>query len=179
MKQSEALLRETADRLSLSEERYRCTFEQAPVGIVHTSAEGIFLRCNARFAEIVGYPQSEIPGLSIQQVTAPEDTPVSLEKLAQVAGTSTPRYCWEKRYVRKNGSLVWAKITASAQRDDQEPGRTTWPWSKTSIRSSPPSSAWPRPPNPSASARSAIARSFKPASTPSPSIAAIPSNTSM
>jgi diguanylate cyclase (GGDEF)-like protein/PAS domain S-box-containing protein len=118
MKQSEALLRETADRLSLSEERYRCTFEQAPVGIVHTSADGIFLRCNARFAEIVGYRQDEITGMSAQQITAPEDMAETLAKLFQVS-TASNSFCWEKRYVRKNGSLVWVRITASAQRDDQ------------------------------------------------------------
>ena len=56
-----------------SEERYRATFEQAAVGIVHTSFEGTVLRCNPRFAEIVGYSPEEIPGMTVQQLTAPED----------------------------------------------------------------------------------------------------------
>ena len=118
IKQGEFLLRETAERLSLSEERYRCTFEQAPVGIVHTSAEGVFLRCNARFAEIIGYPQDEVAGMRVQQVTAPEDMAGSLENLARVSATGK-NFCWEKRYVRKDGSLVWVRVTASAQQDDQ------------------------------------------------------------
>jgi len=118
MKQGEALLRQTADRLSLSEERYRCTFEQAPVGIVHTSPEGVFLRCNARFAEIIGYPQDEVPGMRIQQVTTPEDLPESLETLSRVSGAGKS-FTWENRYARKNGSLVWVRVTASAQRDDR------------------------------------------------------------
>jgi len=118
MKEGEALLREAAGRLSLSEERYRCTFEQAPVGIVHTSPEGVFLRCNARFAEIIGYPQDEVPGMRIQQVTTPEDLPESLETLSRVSGAGKS-FTWEKRYARKNGSLVWVRVTASAQRDDR------------------------------------------------------------
>jgi diguanylate cyclase (GGDEF)-like protein/PAS domain S-box-containing protein len=117
MKQSEALLRETADRLSLSEERYRCTFEQAPVGIVHTSPEGFFLRCNARFAEIIGYPQGEVPGMSVLDITAPEDRADSLKKLANTEAHHTHR-SWEKRCIRQDGSLVWVRVTASAQRDD-------------------------------------------------------------
>jgi PAS domain S-box-containing protein len=60
-------------KLRASEERYRATFEQAAVGITHTSFDGKFLRCNARFAEIIGYPLEEIPGMSFHQITAPED----------------------------------------------------------------------------------------------------------
>jgi diguanylate cyclase (GGDEF)-like protein/PAS domain S-box-containing protein len=104
-------------KLHESEERYRFTFEQAPLGIVHTSIEGRFLRCNARFAEIIGYPQEEVPTLSFQQITAPDDLASSLEKLERVSTGESDSFNWEKRYVRKDGSLVWVRITSTAQRD--------------------------------------------------------------
>jgi diguanylate cyclase (GGDEF)-like protein/PAS domain S-box-containing protein len=104
-------------KLHESEERFRFTFEQAPLGIVHTSAEGRFLRCNARFAEIIGYPTEEVPGLSFQQITAPEDLATSLKKLDDVSRPKNDSFCWEKRYIRKDSSLVWVRITATAQFD--------------------------------------------------------------
>ena len=109
-KQSELKLRD-------SEERFRQTFEQAAVGIVLASFDGPILRCNARFAEIIGYPLDEIPGLTFQQITAPEDLSDTLETLERMRLVTTGHAIWEKRYVRKDGSLTWVKITVSALLD--------------------------------------------------------------
>jgi diguanylate cyclase (GGDEF)-like protein/PAS domain S-box-containing protein len=109
-KRSEILLRD-------SEERYRETFEQAAVGIVHTSFDGSFLRWNARFAEIIGYPHEEISGLTFQRITVPEDLAESIGLLEQIPSVPTGDVIWEKRYIRKDGSLTWVKITVSTQRD--------------------------------------------------------------
>ena len=100
-----------------SEARYRETFEQAAVGIAHALFDGKFIMCNARFAEIVGYPPEEIAGLTIQQVTAPEDLAQSLASLQRMGTAETGYANWEKRCVRKDGSLTWVRITASVQRD--------------------------------------------------------------
>jgi diguanylate cyclase (GGDEF)-like protein/PAS domain S-box-containing protein len=102
-----------------SEERYRATFEQAAVGIVHTSFEGTVLRCNPRFAEIVGYSPEEIPGMTVQQLTAPEDIAESIEVLQQQPGRAARTARLEKRFVRKDGSLTWAKLAISIQRDGE------------------------------------------------------------
>ncbi|MGA2673005.1 MAG: PAS domain S-box protein [Terracidiphilus sp.] len=101
-----------------SEERYRATFEQAAVGIIHTSLDGRILRCNARFAEIVGYPMEEIPGIAFQQITLPEDIGESDKMLRRLAEGKAGKVSWEKRYIRKDGSLTWVKLTVSIQRDD-------------------------------------------------------------
>ncbi len=100
-----------------SEERYRSTFEQAAVGIVHASFEGRVLRCNARFAELVGYPLKEITGLTVRQMTAPEDMPETGRALERILGGAASTESLEKRYIRKDGSLTWAKVTISIQRD--------------------------------------------------------------
>jgi len=106
-------------QLRESEERYRSTFEQAAVGIVHASFEGRFLRCNPRFAEIVGYMQEEIPGMAFQQITLPEDLPESEKMHQRIANGCAGTSSWEKRYLRKDGSLTWVRVTVSAQRDSE------------------------------------------------------------
>ena len=104
-------------KLRDSEERYRATFEQAPVGVVHTSFDGLILRCNARFAEILGYPPEEIPGKTVQQLTAPEDMTLSVGHLQSDSTGAAKTSTFEKRFVRKDGTLTWAKLTISIQRD--------------------------------------------------------------
>jgi len=102
-----------------SEERYRATFQQAAVGIIHTAIEGKFLRCNARFAEIIGYPLEEVGSLSIQQVTPPEELAECQRLHKQIWIGAAAHVTLEKRYIRKDGSLIWAKLTASVLRDSE------------------------------------------------------------
>ena len=106
-------------KLRKSEERFRATFEQAAVGILHTSLEGRILRSNERFAEIAGYPLNEVPGLTFQQITHPDDLGESLGILEQILNGTTVEASWEKRYVRKDGSLTWVKLSTSLQRDEE------------------------------------------------------------
>jgi len=108
-KQAETRLRE-------SEERYRSTFEQAAVGIIHVGFDGRILRCNTHFAEILGYTAEELTSLTIWQISLPEDHAQSTRTIEQAAKGAAPVVV-EKRYIRKDGSLTWAKITVSAQRD--------------------------------------------------------------
>jgi len=109
-KQAEIQLRE-------SEQRYRTTFEQAAVGIVHSTLDGRFLRCNARFAEIVGYSPDEVTGMSFQAITPPQELAACVEVLRRVAGSEVGWTSLEKHYVRKDGRLTWVKLTVSVQRD--------------------------------------------------------------
>ena len=102
-----------------SEERFRATFEQAAIGIVHVSFDGEILTCNPRFSAIVGYSQDELPGMKVKQITPPEFLVQSDEVLHRpgIGGPDFPS--WEKPYVRKDGSLTWVRLTASIQRDGQ------------------------------------------------------------
>ena len=105
-RQAEMLLRD-------SEELYRSTFEQAAVGIVHASSDGNIKSCNARFAEIIGYPADEVPGKNFQQFTPPEDMAETLLALHPLTTGEASTVSWEKRYMRKDGSLTWVKVTVS------------------------------------------------------------------
>jgi PAS domain S-box-containing protein len=106
-------------QLSESEERYRATFEQAPIGIVHTALDGGFLRFNSRFAEIIGYPIEEVHGLTFKQITAPEDMGKTIEALERVSSRTSETVSLEKRIIRKDGAVVWGKLSISAQRDSE------------------------------------------------------------
>ena len=111
-KRTEVALRE-------SEERYRATFEQAAVGITHLSPEGKILRCNARFAEIIGYPAEKIPGMTVQQITCPDDLQDCVDRLDRIRAGASNIPGFEKRYIRQDGSLTWVRITPSFARDSQ------------------------------------------------------------
>ncbi|HEY1985632.1 MAG TPA: EAL domain-containing protein [Terracidiphilus sp.] len=108
------------ERLNASEQRYRASFEQAAVGMLHTSLEGRIENCNEHFARMLGYSVDEIRGITFQQITAPEDLVSSnrvLERMAPGAADAAGVSVWEKRYVRKDGTLTWVKLTVSLQRD--------------------------------------------------------------
>ena len=115
-----------------SEARYRETFEQAAVGMAHAKFDGTLMRCNARYAEIIGYAPEEIPGLTIQQITAPEDLDKTLIHFKETGSAETGYSNWEKRYIRKDGSLAWVRVTTSIQRDSAGHRCITSPWLKTS-----------------------------------------------
>jgi diguanylate cyclase (GGDEF)-like protein/PAS domain S-box-containing protein len=104
-------------RLRASEEHYRATFEQAAVGIVDSSFGGKIERCNARFAEIVGYSVDEVAGMTFEQLTPPQDMAASHAALQPLSTGEADSVSWEKQYIRKDGSLTWVKATTSIRRD--------------------------------------------------------------
>lgn len=111
--------RETEKLLRESEERYRSSFEQAAVGMAHISFAGNFLRCNQRFASIVGYPIAEIVGREFREITLEDDLAESNANFDSLRSGQAEMICYEKCYVRKDGTLAWVSITSSIQRDSE------------------------------------------------------------
>lgn len=103
----------TIEALRQSEERFRVIFEEAGVGISHTNIDGRILRANPKFCQIVGYSSDELVEMRFQDITNPTDllTELSLhQKLLKLEQTS---YHIEKRYIRRDGTFVWVKLTVS------------------------------------------------------------------
>jgi diguanylate cyclase (GGDEF)-like protein/PAS domain S-box-containing protein len=94
-------------------------FEETAIGIVHATPEGHILRCNARFAEIIGYELEEVAGVTFQQLTAPEDVIACAAAFRALWNHSTEAVSLEARYYRKDNRLVWLKLTMSLQYDAQ------------------------------------------------------------
>lgn len=104
-----------------SEERFRLTFEQAAVGVAHVSPDGRWLRVNRKLCEIVGYRQEELLRKDFQELTYPPDLAPSLALVEKAKAGLIDQFSLEKRYVRRNGGLVWINLSVSAVRD---PDRT-------------------------------------------------------
>ncbi len=109
-KRAEEALRE-------SEERFRGTFENAAVGIAHTHPDGRFLRVNEKFCAIVGYPREELLEKTWSDITHPDDLAASIGVSGAALRGESPGLPLEKRYLRKDGSLVWVELVISLQRD--------------------------------------------------------------
>ncbi|OLP15868.1 hypothetical protein BST81_23880 [Leptolyngbya sp. 'hensonii'] len=107
---TEAVLRE-------SEERFRSTFEQAAVGITHVAPNGQFIRFNRRFCDIVGYTAAELQGLTFQEITHPDDLVNDLKQSQKLLAGKIQTYAIEKRYIRKDRSIVWINLTGSLVRN--------------------------------------------------------------
>ncbi len=108
--QSEKTLRE-------SEARFRATFEQAAVGVAHVDLDGRWLRVNQTLCDIVGYTREELASKTFQDLTYPEDLDADLDYVRQLMAGEIANYSLEKRYLHKNGHLVWVNITVSLRRE--------------------------------------------------------------
>ena len=101
-----------------SEERYRVTLDSAASGMANVGLDGRFRRVNRRFCEITGYSETEMLALTFQDITHPADVDSDLSQARQLAAGQIPWYTMEKRYIRKDGSVVWVLLTGAALRDE-------------------------------------------------------------
>jgi PAS domain S-box-containing protein len=100
-----------------SEEQFRATFETAAIGLAHVLPGGRFMRINRKFAEIVGYPADELLTKTFAEITHPDDRGADLERARALFAGELPTFSVQKRYIRKDGSVVWTNLTASTVRD--------------------------------------------------------------
>ena len=109
-KQAEASLLE-------SERRFRRTFELAGSGVAHIAMDRRFLRVNRRLCEILGYPQDELLRLTGRQISHPDDLDVINAQRPRLYAGEIDSVRVEKRYLRKDGSIVWVSFTMVVERD--------------------------------------------------------------
>lgn len=112
-KRNEQALRE-------SEARFRGTFDNATMGIAHVGFAGEWLRVNQRLCTIVGYDRDELLQLTFQDITHPDDIEADMHLFRQLMRGSLPSYQMEKRYLHKDGHVVWINLTTALQRDEQD-----------------------------------------------------------
>lgn len=107
------------EALRESEDRFRSTFEQAAVGISHVGLDGRWLRVNNRLCEILGYEREELLQMTFQDITHPDDMQPDLDRVQEAIAGEINGYHLEKRYIRKDGSVVWIQLTVSLVRDSE------------------------------------------------------------
>jgi len=100
-----------------SQQRLQATYERAPIGISEASPEGKYVGVNEEFCRILGYTKYEILRCRIKDLTHKEDYPREITLYRQLVAGEIPFYRIEKRYVRKNGTIIWAEILRSIVRD--------------------------------------------------------------
>jgi PAS domain S-box-containing protein len=102
--------------LADSEARFEVTFENAPVGMARVAPDGRWLRVNEALCRILGYPPEELTAKSFQDVTYSDDVAASVARVDQMCDGKIDRYDADKRYLRKDGTIVWARLTVSCVR---------------------------------------------------------------
>ena len=105
------------EALRESEERFRLTIDEAPIGMALVSLDGRFLRVNRAFCAVVGYEPAELTNLTFQDITHPEDLDTDLALSGQLLRGEIPRCQFEKRYIRKDGTVVEIMLSLSILRD--------------------------------------------------------------
>jgi PAS domain S-box-containing protein len=97
-----------------SENRFRAVFEQAAVGVALLNTKtGQFVRINRRYCDFLGYTMQEMLQKTFADITFPDDVQQNVEGNAQLMEGSRREFSYEKRYVRKDGSIVWGSLEIS------------------------------------------------------------------
>ncbi len=102
--------------LQESEERFRLTIDEAPIGMALEALDGRLVRVNRTLCEIVGYSSAELTGLTFQAITHPDDLDADLALKGQLARGEIPRYQLGKRYIRKDGVIVDIQLSSAILR---------------------------------------------------------------
>ena len=106
------------EALRESEQRLRATQEHAGVGLAEIDADGRYLRVNETFCAITGYTREQLLGRTLFEVTHEEHLEVDRDRVRrQVTGDLEGCYAVEKRFIRGDGQIGWAAVSASAVRD--------------------------------------------------------------
>ena len=108
--------RDAERALRESEERFRQTFELAASGIAHVSLDGRFVRVNRSLCEIFGYPESELIGRSVKEISHPADRDVTDAQRTRVRSGEIESARFEKRYLRGDGGTVWVDLAIALVR---------------------------------------------------------------
>ncbi|MGH8662977.1 MAG: PAS domain S-box protein [Burkholderiales bacterium] len=99
------------------ERRYHETFDQVAVGIVHTSLDGRYLKVNRRFCAMLGYAEDELIGQPAAGFTHPDDQDKGRDFRWSMWEGKLENFQEQKRYLRKDGSVLWSNRTVSLARD--------------------------------------------------------------
>lgn len=105
------------------EHLWQNVFRDAGIAIALLDMEGRLLRANAALIEMLGYGEDELRSMSVADLSHPEDMAADQAAFDRLLSGGESRYQIEKRYIRKDGALVWGLLTVSLVRDDD--GRPT------------------------------------------------------
>src|SRR6266403_2143799 len=95
---------------------FQSAFEFATIGMALVSPEGKWLRVNRSVCKITGYSEAELLERTFQDITHPDDLELDLENVRKMLAGEIETYQMEKRYYRKDGTIVWVLLSVSLVR---------------------------------------------------------------
>ncbi len=95
------------------EKQFQTMFKFAPTGIAIANREGVFIQSNPAFQELFGYTEEELHQLSFSDLIDPDDQAESFQLFQELLCGQRTHFNLEKRYLRKDGCLVWGNLSAS------------------------------------------------------------------
>ena len=118
------LVDERTEALSESEERFRATFENAPLGVALFTLDGHYQQVNHRYCEFIGYTQNELLTMSFREITDPSFYSSDAEIVRCLLTGEISSFSIEKVYVRKDGRAVWGNASGSLIRNSDSSPRS-------------------------------------------------------
>jgi PAS domain S-box-containing protein len=109
--------KQAEEEISQNEEQFRAMFENSAVGMAQLSPDGRYLRVNQRLCEMLGYSREEFENLSFPDVTHGDDLPAGLAEVGRVCARKIDRFSLEKRYLHKDGGVVWGHLSVGVVPD--------------------------------------------------------------
>jgi PAS domain S-box-containing protein len=111
-RRSRELIRQ-AQASGAREDRLPAVFNQVAVGMCIAAPDGYFIEANRKACDILGYTLEELRARTFTSITHPEDLAETLRYFKRLMAATIPQYSLEKRYIRKDGSIVWSRTTVT------------------------------------------------------------------
>lgn len=102
-----------------SEFRFSKLYENGPFGMVMADIEFRFNKANATFCTTIGYSEAELQQLTFKDITHPDDLKKDLPNIQKLIQREINVYKTEKRYIRKDGTLIWGSLTVTSTYNSQ------------------------------------------------------------
>ena len=112
-------LYEAERELRAGEQRFKAAFEHAPMGIAFMQPDRTVGHVNATFANLLGYTVLELEGMTIAEITHPDDRAETARLVKATLAGEIDGFKVDKRYLRKDGSDVWTTVSVTLVRDEQ------------------------------------------------------------
>ncbi|WP_372795393.1 PAS domain S-box protein, partial [Lutibacter sp.] len=108
--------------LKISEAKFRGLFIQSHIGTAIVDLDKCFIKCNEAFCRFLGYSEKELIGKTITDFTYTEDKEIGMKEMKKIAKGEIKSAKVQKRYLRKDGIVVWGELTISiVQGEDNRP----------------------------------------------------------
>ncbi|PJD96208.1 MAG: hypothetical protein CK426_00705 [Legionella sp.] len=111
--------RKIEEALKVSETLFRSTMEYAAIGMALVSLDGQFTKVNKALCEIVGFSEEELLKVTFQHITHVDDLQTDLSNVDKLLSGEINSYQMEKRYIKKDKSIIWILLSASLVRNHQ------------------------------------------------------------